>query len=102
MAQSPAQLANLNRNGRKPGSRNLRSAVAERVRKSASAGTTAAMRALRQIVADDEAGDADRIRAAQVLLAYAVGKPGNAPADGHDRNAARELTLEILMGGRTP
>ena len=44
--QTATQLANLNRNGRKPGARNKPSGVAERVRRSAAAKTALCIRTL--------------------------------------------------------
>lgn len=78
MSQSPAQLANLNRKGRKPGARNRPGAVAERVRKASSAGAAEAIKTLRAIMRNPDASDTDRIRAAGMILDRAVGRPRQA------------------------
>ena len=92
MPQTATQLANLNRNGRKPGARNKPSAVAERVRRSAAAKTALCIRTIAAIVADPEANDADRIRAASILLDRAVGRPRTAEEAG---NVAREEAFAV-------
>ena len=95
MSQSPAQLANLNRNGRKPGSRNRPGAVAERIRKAASAGAAEAVRTLRAELKDPEASNADRIRATGMILDRAVGRPP-AAFDLADRDRQPGAVADML------
>lgn len=98
MAQTAAQLANLNRNGRPKGARNKPKPARERVAAAAARKCAAAVRTLAEVMQDPDASPADRIRAANSILDRGIGKPprhGEAHRPGGDpaKKARRVLGL---------
>ena len=85
--RNPASLANLQRNGRKRGSRNRKRAAPDRVRLAAESGAVGAVKTLRAIADDPDQPGGVRVRAAVALLDRAVGRaplpvPGSSEQSG--------------------
>ena len=86
----------LSRGGRKPGSKNRPRPLVDRVQKGAGLKCLKAVKVLAEIMADESADGAVRLRAAGMLLDRGVGRPLPADEGGVGRRDAYEVTARIL------
>lgn len=105
--RNPASLANLQRNGRKRGSRNRKRAAPDRVRLAAESGAVAAVKTLRAIADDPDQPGGVRVRAAVALLDRAVGRaplplPGSSERSGGEVAAMLRSAMAAAIAEGPP